>query len=136
MEYTEKCPVIEDYYLLYLETGWNENLRLNKKEVAKAVQRSFITISVYQQTQLIGFGRVISDGVVYAGIYDVMVKPEFQHHGIGSEIVKRLIKKCQSANIRSIHLFAAKYAESFYQKLGFVNRPLDMPGMKYEPNKS
>ena len=30
------------------------------------------------------------------------------------------------------NLFAAKDAEPFYNKLGFVDRPSDAPGMKYE----
>ncbi len=38
--------------------------------------------------------------------------------------------------VRSIYLFAAKNAEPFYQKLCFVGRPPDIPGMKYEPSKS
>jgi len=56
----------------------------------------------------------------------------FISSSLGSEIVRTLIAKCHSANIRSIHLFAAKDAESLYQKLGFVARPADDPGMKYE----
>jgi len=61
------------------------------QEANKAIQGSYTTISVYKKLQLIGFGRVLSDGVVYASIYDVIVKPEFQNQGIGFKIVKRLI---------------------------------------------
>ena len=136
MKYTEQLPNIEDYYPLYLETGWDEMLRLNKHELETGIKKSFAVVSVYEQSTLVGFGRIISDGVIYAAIYDVMVKPEFKNKGIGSEIIKKLIAKCNSLNIRNIHLFAANKTEDFYKKFGFVPRPSDAPGMKYELTKA
>lgn len=133
MQYIEEIPNIEDYYPLYMETGWNEILCLSKQELEIAVEQSFTTVCVYNQSNLIGFGRIVSDGIMYATIYDVVVKPEFMNQGIGKEIVRKLIDKCKSKNIRSIHLFAAKGAEPFYNNLGFVARPKDAPGMKYKP---
>ena len=79
---------------------------------------------------------MVSDGVVYAAIYDVMVHQDFMGNGIGTKIVKKLIGKCESCNIRSIHLFAAEGTESFYCDLGFVSRPTGAPGMKYVPKKA
>lgn len=118
-------------YPLYVETDWNEVLKLKKQEIDQAMHSRFTTLFVFNQTQLIAFGGVISDGVVYACIYDVIVMPKFQQQGIGSAIVRKLLVKCRSANVRSIYLFAAKGAEPFYQKLGFA-RPSDAPEMKYE----
>ena len=77
MEYSETLLDIADYYPLYLETGWNEILGLNKQQIDDAIHNSFATISVYKQSRMIGFGRVISDGSVYAGIYNVRVTPDF-----------------------------------------------------------
>jgi len=133
MNYVEQRPSIEDYYPLYLRTGWNDILNLTKQEVDTAVQSSFICICAYNQLELVGFGRVISDGIVYASIYDVMVKEEFKNRGIGTEIVKILVAKCKTSNIPSIHLWAATGTAPFYNKLGFMARPDDAPGMKYEP---
>lgn len=136
MKYIEQLPNIEDYYPLYIETGWNEILNLNKDEIETALQKSFSIVSVYDQSTLIGFGRIISDGIVYACIYDVMVRSDFNNKGIGSEIIKKLMAKCSSCNIRRIHLFAAKGTENFYKKFGFVTRPADSPAMIYVPVKA
>lgn len=124
-------PNIEQYYPLYLETGWNELLRLSKDDVKKALKGSYICICAYDGNELVGFGRVNSDGVVYAGIFDVIVRQTHQHRGIGKLIVKKLIEHCQTNGIRSIHLFSASGKREFYEKLGFEARPDDMPGMKY-----
>lgn len=136
MKYIEQLPSIEDYYPLYIETGWNEILNLNKDQTETALQKSFSVVSVYDQSALVGFGRIISDGIIYACIYDVMVRSGFNNKGIGSEIIKKLMAQCSLCNIRRIHLFAAKGTENFYKKFGFVNRPADSPGMIYVPTKA
>jgi GNAT superfamily N-acetyltransferase len=132
MQYTYKIPNKSEFYPLYIATGWNESLNLSPEDLEQAIGNSFCVVSVYEKDQLIGFGRVVSDGVVYATINDVMVAPMWQSQGIGSAIIRKLVNKCEMADIHSIHLFAAKGAESFYKHLGFVTRPFDSPGMLYE----
>lgn len=129
--YIKEIPDIEKYYSLYLETGWDEILKLSKKEVQKALKGSFLCICAYDDDKLVGFGRINSDGVIYAGIFDVIVSPNYQNQGIGKTMVKKLIEHCELNNIRSIHLFSADGKREFYEKLGFEARPDNMPGMKY-----
>ncbi len=132
MQFIDKVPDKSEFYPLYITSGWNESLKLNPEQLDIAINNSFAVISVYENTQLIGFGRLVSDGVAYATIYDVMVMPAWQKQGIGSTIVRQLVSKCEQLDIPSIHLFAAKGAENFYKNLGFVSRPFDSPGMAYE----
>jgi GNAT superfamily N-acetyltransferase len=132
MEYKDKIPFKTELYPLYVASGWNERLNLNPDELDKAIHNSFAVVSVYENNELIGFGRVVSDGVSYATIYDVMVTPLWQKQGIGSNIIRILVNKCERHDIRRIHLFAAKGAENFYQHLGFIARPVDSPGMVFE----
>lgn len=136
MNFIESSPSIEEYYPLYLSTGWDELLILNKSDIKEAIKQSFACVSAYHENELVGFGRVVSDGVIYAAIYDVIVHPGHMGKGIGTKIVKKLLDKCVSHNIRSIHLFAAEGTEPFYSNLGFVRRPKNAPGMKYYPTKA
>lgn len=132
MEYKDKIPLKTEFYPLYIATGWNERLQLNPDELDKAIHNSFAVVSVYKNDELIGFGRVVSDGVAYATIYDVMVTPMWQKQGIGSQIIRILVNKCERHDIRRIHLFAAKDAENYFRRLGFVARPVDSRGMIFE----
>jgi len=132
MEYKDKIPFKSEYYPLYTATGWNDRLQLSPDELEKAIHNSFAVVSVYEQGELIGFGRVVSDGVAYATLYDVMVAPFWQKQGIGSQIIRILVNKCERHDIRRIHLFAAKNAENYFKRLGFVARPVDSRGMVYE----
>jgi N-acetylglutamate synthase-like GNAT family acetyltransferase len=79
---------------------------------------------------LIGFGRIICDGIVHALILDVIIQPEKQGEGIGKQIMDKLVAKCKKHKIRDIQLFSAKDKAGFYEKLGFECRKEDSPGMQ------
>lgn len=82
----------------------------------KAFENSRIVIFVFHASLLVGFGRAISDGVCEAAIYDVAVLPEYQGKGVGTLIIKSLIKRLPECNII---LFAEPGKELFYTKFDF-----------------
>ena len=82
----------------------------------KAFNNSYVTVFVYHDNRMIGFGRAISDGVYQAAIYDCAVVPEFQGKGIGRMIMKNILSKVNPCNII---LYASPGKEGFYQKHGF-----------------
>ncbi len=132
MKFSEKLPTAEQFFELFETTGWNEKYELSKEELYTALQNSWYTISVYDEKKLIGFGRIICDGIVHALILDVIILPERQGEGIGKDVMDKLITKCKKHKIRDIQLFSAKDKGKFYEKLGFKNRDLKSPGMELE----
>jgi ribosomal protein S18 acetylase RimI-like enzyme len=82
----------------------------------KAFENSFSVIFVFDNGQLIGFGRTISDGVFQAAIYDVAIKPEYQGLGIGKLIIEKLLLTVAGCNVI---LYASLGKENFYKKLNF-----------------
>jgi len=81
----------------------------------RAFEASHTAVFVYHATQLIGFGRAISDGAYQAAVYDVAVVPEFQEKGIGTVIMKKVLERLSGCNII---LYAAPGKEEFYRKMG------------------
>lgn len=65
---------------------------------------------------LVGAGRAISDRISYAVIFDVVIAPEHQGRGIGTEIMQRLIRSADAPNV-ILHSVPGK--ERFYERLGF-----------------
>ena len=129
--YTEVVPDAEQYLQLFETTGWNSAYRADAAELYRALQHSTYLVAAFDGEMLVGVGRVVSDGVLYAMIYDMIVAPSHQGRGIGTEILGRLIEKCRSAGIREIQLFSARGKAPFYRKRGFVERPADGPGMRW-----
>lgn len=132
LNYLEQLPEIDQYWDLFAETGWNDKYRFDKDELERSNHESWYAVSVFKENELVGFGRVISDGIYHALIADLIVSTEYQKNGIGSKILKMLLDKCLEHNIRDIQLFAAKEKYKFYEKYNFKKRPDNAPGMQYE----
>jgi ribosomal protein S18 acetylase RimI-like enzyme len=128
-------PAQEEFYNLFTTTGWNKDYNLTPEELHNSIQSSWKHFSLYSKSKLIGFGRIISDGILHALIADVIIHPDFQNKGMGSMVIKELIKVCKDNNIKDIQLFAAKGKYAFYEKSGFTKRPIDAPGMEYIYNR-
>ncbi len=128
----DEIPPVDKLWSLFLSTGWNAEYALTPEEFSRAVSHSWYVVAAYEADRLIGFGRVVSDGILHAMIYDLIVDPDFQERGIGSQVLERLVMKCREANIRDIQLFSARGKAAFYEKRGFVPRPDDAPGMEWK----
>ena len=132
MKYSEKLPTPEQFFELFETTGWNTKYELTKEELFLALKNSWYTISVFDKDDLIGFGRIICDGIVHALLIDVIIHPDHQKKGIGKEIMDKLVAKCKKHKVRDIQLFCAKDQAGFYEKLGFESREDHSPGMQLE----
>lgn len=131
VEMREGVPESEALWRLFLTTGWNEEYRLSPGQLREAFEASWYVAAAYEAGRLVGVGRLVSDGVVHAMVYDLIVAPERQGTGIGGLLLERLLQRCQREGLRDIQLFSARGKRPFYEKRGFVARPEDAPGMQY-----
>lgn len=66
--------------------------------------------------QVVGFVTAISDGVLSAYIPLLEVLPDYQGRGIGSELVRRLLRKLES--LYMVDLLCDAELQPFYQRHG------------------
>ena len=130
--YKTNLPLIDQYFSLFETTGWNSDYCLSKDELSLSISNSYYTVSAYEENKLVGFGRIVSDGIIHAMIYEMIVDPDYQGEGIGSTILNMLVDKCITNNIRDIQLFCAKGRKVFYERHGFTIRENNAPGMQYK----
>ncbi len=114
---------VNEFNLLYDSVGWGAY----SKEVAqKALDNTFYSISVYDDNEIIGYGRIIGDTICFLYIHDIMVKPEYQGNKIGTLIMNKLLEKIDQIKKENpylrVYLGASKGREKFYEKFGFVKR--------------
>lgn len=124
IKYTNKIPDINSFFSLYETTGWNDKNR-TKEELFQAINKSWYILFAYYDENLIGFGRIISDGRLHAFIVDLIISPNFKKQKIGTEILHHLTNEILKEGITDIQLFCAK------GKKNFSERPNDTPGMQY-----
>jgi len=131
IEFSPDIPTSDQFWNLFQTTGWNENYQLSPDELLQGLHSSWYVLSAYAGERLVGFGRLVSDGVLHAMVYELIVLPEYQGQGIGGKILEKLVARCREAGVRDIQLFCARGKRAFYEKRGFVARPDDAPGMQF-----
>ena len=123
-------PEAASFFELFETTGWNKKDRLASRQLHQALRSSWYMVCAYSTDQLVGFGRMISDGIMHALILDMIVHPDYQDQGIGSAILRMLKCRAEKQDIRDIQLFAAAGKAGFYRCFGFQDRPGNAPGME------
>ena len=124
----ENVLCYEDYCELRESVGW---LLLSKEQTQKALINSLYTVIAVKDSQTVGMGRLIGDGMYYT-IVDIVVQPNYQKQGIGNKIINMIIefvdKETPIGGRSSIQLIAEKGKETFYEKLGFKIIPHEFCG--------
>ncbi len=98
-----------------------------------AAENSFVVCSVFVGNAIVGFGRALSDGQYQSAIYDVVVLPDYQKHGIGKLLVESLLEKLPKES--TVLIYAAPGKQVFYEKLGFGHLKTGM-GLFPDPERS
>ncbi|MDQ0252643.1 ribosomal protein S18 acetylase RimI-like enzyme [Evansella vedderi] len=125
IHYTTKPPV--DFLQLlriYELLGWN-SLGLTVNELAKMCTQSWYAIYAYDEEQLVGMGRIISDGVITGIICGVCVLPSYQSSGIGKALMEKMIDHCETNRVIP-QLMCVESLEPYYEKLGFKKFSIGM----------
>jgi GNAT superfamily N-acetyltransferase len=119
----------EDYNTLRESAGWP---RIHSEQATAGIYGSALVVAAKDDDRTVGTARLIWDGGYAALIKDVLVLPEYQGRGIGSEMMNRIMSflksKLKPGFGIQIDLMAATDKEPFYEKLGFVSRPRDNRG--------
>ena len=112
----------EDHYLpldqlitLYRANEWSSAEKGDTLRSALLGSHSLVTAWVGER--LVGLGNAISDGFLVVYYSHLLVLPEFQGKGVGSEIMLRLKQKYKSFHQHI--LVADGKAIDFYKKCGF-----------------
>ena len=119
----ENCRNVEEFNLLFDLVGWGAH----DENISKtALDNTFYSISIYDDDKIIGYGRIIGDGICYLYIHDIMVRPEYQNQKIGTMVMNKLLDKIKDVQKENeylrVYLGASKGKEAFYEKFGFVKR--------------
>lgn len=135
ISYRDELPGRDAYFQLFECTGWNRERPLTADRLFEGVRNGWFISCAYDGDALVGSARLVSDTVVYAVVMDVIVLPSHRRLGIGRELMLRLLRHCQTANIRHVQLFCARGYINFYEQLGFVARRPESPAMTWVPRE-
>ena len=103
---------------LYTEVGWTAYTE-NMSVLEQGYKNSLLVLAAYENGELLGIIRCVGDGFTIVFVQDILVFPQKQHQGIGTALLKAVLKKYP--NVRQIELATDKTPKNvnFYKSLGF-----------------
>ena len=104
---------------LYKGAGWWEDDQADPGFLYDLVRDSALFAGAYENGNLIGMGRALSDSISDAYIQDVTVLKPYRGRGIGEKIILSLIRGLREKGVDWIGLIAEPGTFPFYEKFGF-----------------
>lgn len=104
---------------LYESVGWRAYTR-DPAALRRAFEKSLLVLAAYEGDRLVGLIRTVGDGETIVFIQDLLVHPDHQRRGVGSALVRAVLKRFQG--VRQIQLTADNAPDTiaFYKSLGFL----------------
>lgn len=114
---------------LYQQAPWAKGRALG--DAREMLRHTDVAVTAWDGDQLIGFGRVLTDYVYRATIWDVIVNKTYQRQGVGANIVQRILNH---PRLKKVELFwLCTRMPGFYEKLGFSSK--EQTGMVWSRSK-
>ncbi len=113
-------PSVPQVHALYQHAAWAKNR--TRAGIAKALRHSDLVLSAWDGRALVGFCRVSTDFSFRAVLWDVIVHRDYFRKGIGSKLVRMVVRHPRLKGIDGFWLFTTD-KQIFYKKLGFTLYP-------------
>jgi ribosomal protein S18 acetylase RimI-like enzyme len=114
---------------LYQQAPWTKGRTL--ADARRMLRHTDVAVTAWDSDLLIGFGRVLTDYVYRATIWDVIVDQAYQGQGVGTDIVQRILTH---PRLKKVELFwLCTRMPGFYEKLGFSSK--EQTGMVWSRSK-
>jgi len=111
----ETKPSMAEVVELYRTVRWSSANKPDSLHAGLVASHSLVT--AWDEKMLVGLGNAISDGHLVVYFPHLIVRPEYQGKGIGTELMGRMMKRYRGFHQQT--LLADGRAVDFYKKLGF-----------------
>lgn len=97
--------------------GWNRM----ERDLADPRLRNAFHLCAFDGDRLVGYAAVASNGVTDAYIQDVMVHPDCQGQGVGTQLMERILLRLKAEGIYMVSVIYGDHSlQAFYEKFGFT----------------
>ena len=110
----------EEIFPLYEAVGWT-NYTSNPTMLKNALEHSLFLISARdEEGNLIGFLRAVGDGFSIVYIQDIIVLPEYQRQGIGTQLLRQTLEYFKEVYQIILTTDSELKTIAFYEANGFT----------------
>lgn len=126
-ERTDEHVLYADVAKLMQDVGISS---LEEKQIKQSFQNSQVMTFAFEDGELVGCGRALSDGVLQANIYNIAVAEHLQGQGIGRQIIQTLLDQLEG---QIVGLYTHPKTYAYYEKMGFSH--LNTAFIKFLPDE-
>ncbi len=87
-------------------------------DLKKCLANSDVIISLWVGSEMVGFGRALTDGIYRGVLWDIVIDKNHQGEGFGSLIVKNLLSSKKIQNTKKLYLMTTN-KKLFYSQFEF-----------------
>ena len=117
---------------LYQQEWWTKGRSLEDVRSMLTNQPYVYGMCELETGKLIGFARVLSDGVFKAVVFDVIVDPTHRGQAIGGKLMERILADPRLSRVSHFELYCLPELAPFYQSLGFSTDVGGVRLMRYQ----
>ncbi len=103
-----------------------------REDTSTMLTHSDLVISAWEHNRMVGFGRVLTDYVFRASIWDVIIDQHYQGQDIGTQLMRQIL---DHPSLKNVELFwlCTRDKQAFYATLGFSDQ--EQTGMVWDRHK-
>jgi len=111
---------LDDLAALYENEWWCRGR--SRDDIRRMLDGTEVVLGlVDRDDRLVGFTRVLSDGVYKALIFDVIVAPECRDRKLGRVLMDAVVNHPKLKNVQHLELYCLPELEPFYERWGFTS---------------
>ena len=95
---------------------WAKNRTI--RDLKKCLANSDVIISLWIGSEIVGFGRALTDGIYRGVLWDIVIDQYHQGRGFGTLIVKNLLSSKKIKNTKKLYLMTTN-KKLFYSQFDF-----------------
>ena len=120
-----------DLLRLYRGEWWSrERTEADVGRMLDAADLVLVGIVDRKTDALVGFTRVLTDGVFKALVFDVIVAPDRRSEGLGRMLLEGALAHPRVRDVEHVELYCRPEHVPFYEKWGFKRVPADLCFMR------
>jgi GNAT superfamily N-acetyltransferase len=107
-------------HALYQGEWWTRGRELDDVRRMLAGSDLIVALCEPETGRLAAFGRVLTDGVYKAFLFDVIVAPEYRSRGLGRGLMDAVCEHPAVRDVRHLELYCLPELVPFYAQWGFT----------------
>ncbi|MFY9679306.1 GNAT family N-acetyltransferase [Glutamicibacter protophormiae] len=122
-----RLPARDELLGLYDAVGWTAYTQ-DPQRLEAAIAASLSVVTARAAGRLVGLARIVGDGLTIAYLQDLLVAPEYQRAGVGSELFRLAFLPYDKVRQKVLITDDEPRQLAFYRSMGFSEiRDLEHP---------